>query len=1237
MTKKTRDSALPEGFAEAMTADFGRLDTVTEGLGKRAIEFVLQGHPEAVLLEIANNPQARDVMLVHDYRGHNPVVEAAAKARGVIALAFETLPFEVVKRAGQVYALVTYQSGTYLGVPLWLIAVLRETQTAAGGGVFHSGLPAMRRIWNLPRIEACLTATGEPPVALLHLLYPAKGYYGNQFSPDPADVKQYLASHAPLVLASFDGLDAHSRTKLIEDLAKHELASGLYQDLVFAAALGSAKGPAQAAQIALRTVPQESLFAHVKKAFTAKDGATRRAAAEVAARLAGPDALSLLKAQLEAETAKPVRDTITALMTQVNAAPAAAQAGDPHADLPEGSFAIRAIDGSTIVIPPKSAPWPTPAVSEKVLEPLHVAATAYNAAAAKFDAEREAALQPEYRQYFRPTSMIDSADIHRVLPQINGTSQAGVPLRALFQAAKANQMGFDGSDVRGFFEQPEITIGHIARLADFNHWQSLLATLASPPTLPWVYLAKEMAKPGTDCRVLIETLVPEDAKSGEIVRRLMHRYSSGELDDIPLSFQYHILEHLDLFDQAFGVRPPTGLPIDELAAMRVLAKLDKIPEHLLHPLLNIALSTKKVARAEAQRLLSTAKTIDDAIIARLEDTKKEIRAAAADWLAVRKPPAAIAALRKALKKEKSELGRAAMLSALSKLGEDIAPYFDEKTLLKEAEAGLAKVSKSLDWFPFAALPTLQWANGKPVPAGVVKWWLVLADKLKDPAGNALFELYLDRCKPAGAAQFGMFILKAWIDRDTTSCSDTEANDYAAQQVAQHRQWYTNFKAQGSTYQIPEPNDDQLFKSHKIAKLNQHLFSASDNKGLLAFTIRAPGPEAAAMVRAYVKDHGNKVAQAKSLLTALARNPAPSAIQVVLSVANRIKQKTVQALAGELVADVADRRGWTPAELADRTIPSAGLDEVGVLTLDCGEDRSFRAVYQGEGKLDLQNPQGKSVKALPAPRGDADKDLVAAAKKALAGAKKEIKQTETAQRERFYEAMCVSRLWPLELWTSCLLSHPIAGRMVQRLVWQGLDPEDRVVATFRVLDDGSATDSDDNAVPLDGFAAVRLAHRALMSANDAKTWLAHLKDYEIDALFPQFVRPIYALDDAHKAAVAIEERKGWMIESLKLKSAATKLGYQTGEVGDGGSYMDYVKRFSTGLTINVGFTGSYMGAGTEKIEAALTELTFTKGRGKQIKLADVPPVLMSEAIGDLHALAAAGTGFDKDWQKKAHFG
>ena len=49
---------------------------------------------------------------------------------------------------------------------------------------------------------------------------------------------------------------------------------------------------------------------------------------------------------------------------------------------------------------------------------------------------------------------------------------------------------------------------------------------------------------------------------------------------------------------------------------------------------------------------------------------------------------------------------------------------------------------------------------------MARWWVVLADRLKDPSGHGMFELYLDRLDAADAAALGSHVLRAWIAQDT---------------------------------------------------------------------------------------------------------------------------------------------------------------------------------------------------------------------------------------------------------------------------------------------------------------------------------------------------------------------------------------------------------------------------------------------------------------------------------------
>ncbi len=112
----------------------------------------------------------------------------------------------------------------------------------------------------------------------------------------------------------------------------------------------------------------------------------------------------------------------------------------------------------------------------------------------------------------------------------------------------------------------------------------------------------------------------------------------------------------------------------------------------------------------------------------------------------------------------------------------------------------------------------------------------------------------------------------------------------------------------------------------------------------------------------------------------------------------------------------------------------------------------------------------------------------------------------------------------------------------------------------------------------------------------------------------------------------------MIESFKLRGTATRLGYQRGAAQDGGWFLTYEKAYrEAGLVAEIEFTGSPLPEESRLV--ALQALSFRKlrgdgGAGGQVALGDVPPVLLAECWRDLHDVAAKGTGFDPDWQKKA---
>jgi hypothetical protein len=1075
---------------------------------------------------------------------------------------------------------------------------------------------------------ATLAQDGTDDSALLDFVFSGTGYSPKgPLAQRMPDLSEYLIRNPSRVADAARLFDAEWRIKLCDGLRLLDAVQANVATLV-ECAVGPAKGVREAAMRALSGIEAAVLFAALDPIFEGKSVEPKVHAVALLTQTLGATARPALEARLAANPPKRLADALA-----LNLSALGGDAGVTAADGGGDATRYAAVDGSFVEIPPVPVPErrllhdePFPA---DLREPLWAAIEAFNA-------DRRA-LHENNRAISGKPKQFDSRAADDLM-QVAAGKEAATPISA-GPFAGAYQTARCGQHLQAVLEDPRVTLRHLLRLcnAAAPRWQTgplppLVDTYT--PTVLNKQFKKRMLAELSDLRPMV-TLHPAIGVSAEAFARnvFVHQpWESVEPAIAPFVWPF-LLEQVPLFEESFGVRP---VPKDAATAplpraLAALKLLPKAPQRLLAPLMRVAVTGTKSDRRQARDLIADAPHLDEAIAGLLGDGRGETRADAALWLAERDARGCIPHLRAALKNEKSDKVRASFLSALSALGDDIAPFVGEATLRAEAQAGLKKTgTKGLDWFPFDVLPAVRWADGETVAPEVIRWWVVLANKLKEPGGNPLFEFYFDRMNSDDVAALGSAVLSIFIERDTQRPAESDAIAYAQERVEGQFAAIVRYQK--------DIKREAIYARLKGEFLNQYLQSASDNRGILALATRAPGPDAAGKVRAYLKNHGARTSQAKALASCLAANPHASAIQVVLATANRFKQRSVQEHATALVQSIADARGWTPDELADNTIPSAGLDEDGVFELECGEDRVFTAVLDAGGKLELRNPQGKPAKTLPSVRGDADVEPLKEAKRALASAKKEVAQVFDLQAGRLYEAMCLERTWPAGDWERLLARHPIVRLMCRRLVWLALDSAGAVASSFRPLDDGTLTGPADESIELAGAHAVKLAHRAIVASELSQAWIAHLADYEVAPLFEQFARPVLAPAGDDAARECIVDRRGWMIESLKLRGAATKRGYQAGAAQDGGVFVEYVRRHpGAGLQSEIGFTGSW--AGQENVTAALTDLRFTRlGRhsNQPVPLASVPAVLLSEAWNDYREIANAGSGFDPDWQKKSQY-
>jgi hypothetical protein len=672
-----------------------------------------------------------------------------------------------------------------------------------------------------------------------------------------------------------------------------------------------------------------------------------------------------------------------------------------------------------------------------------------------------------------------------------------------------------------------------------------------------------------------------------------------------------------------------------------IAMLPVLPPALVDRLLELALGPAKGDRALAQQALQQQPDKETRIAAALQSGRAEVRAIAAQWLGRLRHEPAVAALEQALRKEKHDVAKGAMLDALQALGRPLEPYLDRDTLARDAAKVLAKgLPRELERFPFAAMPTVHWADTQAaVPPETLQWLILQAFKQKSPEPNAALRQLCALMLPREREALGQFVLEAWLAEDLRPHEHELALQLARDTA--RGQWHTlpNY-AQYHSETIRSMSEEERVAYYLPGFLRQPAGSAVGSKGLLAVAAACCAERAAAPVQRYLKQwYGTRAAQGKALIAMLAWIEHASATQLMLSIGSRFRTRSFQEEASRQAEALAERRGWSLAELADRTIPSAGFDEGGTLALSYGP-REFTARLLPDFKIELFNPEGKKIAALPESRQDDDEALAKDAKKALSSAKKELKSIVALQTERLYEALCTGRDWPAVDWRDYLLQHPVLRHLVQRLVWlQTL--ADGTQQALRPLDDGSLSDVQDDPVELQEDARVRLAHDSLLGAEASAAWQQHLLDYAIQPLFQQFGRGGYRLSAERAQDSELRDFLGHLIESFALRGRATKLGYSRGSPEDGGWFYTYEKRFpSLGLTAVIEFSGN--GLPEENRTVALRQLSFAaSGDGDRwsrapLPLGQVPPVLLSECYDDLRQIAAEGSGFDPQWEKKSEY-
>jgi predicted DNA-binding WGR domain protein len=621
-------------------------------------------------------------------------------------------------------------------------------------------------------------------------------------------------------------------------------------------------------------------------------------------------------------------------------------------------------------------------------------------------------------------------------------------------------------------------------------------------------------------------------------------------------------------------------------AFEVLAMFPCPPASLRGTLWEIALGTGKKERFVAQTCVERDPQRGPKTVQGLLNRKAEVRAVAAEWLGRQGDAAAAEALTRAIEKETNDSARGAMLTALETLGASIDSYVSRDTLQSEARTGVAaneKTRRALNWLPFGELPRVRWQDtSMEVSPEILEWLVLQSHKLATPDPGALLRRHAASFRADDRQAFGAFVLERWLGEERSGAS------------------------------------------------------AIAHRGILAIAAACCDASIVPSVSRYVRqNYGLCMPQCKALLQMLAWIDDPAVVQFLVSIATRFRTKGIQMEARRLLDVIAEERGWSVDELADRSVPTAGFVGNGTLILDYGP-RQFVARIAGDG-VALFDGNGQAMRSLPEPRGDDDREKARESKEDLADARRELKTTSQLQKSRLYEALCNQRTWVFGDWDRYLNKHPIVGRYCRRLVWSVVGSGPAVL--FRSLDDGSLTSLDDRAVTVDVASQIRIAHASLVGPEASSAWAAHLLDYEVEPVFDQFGRRAYRLADEMEEDTELRDFEGYLLQASVLRGKASALGYERGPFEGHMWFELYRKRFD-GLALEalIYFTGTRP---HEDNVVGLRRLLFasldperkSEQAGDLMPLREVPPVLLSECWNDMRSIAESGSGFDEAWKKK----
>ncbi|RSZ60925.1 DUF4132 domain-containing protein [Massilia atriviolacea] len=347
--------------------------------------------------------------------------------------------------------------------------------------------------------------------------------------------------------------------------------------------------------------------------------------------------------------------------------------------------------------------------------------------------------------------------------------------------------------------------------------------------------------------------------------------------------------------------------------------------------------------------------------------------------------------------------------------------------------------------------------------------------------------------------------------------------------------------------------------------------------------------------------------------ALIDSPYALARVLEISESRKVKSMVLDAAAMALRA-AAKRRKLTLGDLLDELTPDFGLGKGIALTVGA---QTYQVVLQGDLSLRLVDAKGKVSKSLPANKDDSLTQAWDAAASQFKTLSASLKAVAKLQAPRMLAAFVTAKSWSAPRWTHLFLDHALLKIMGRSLIWQTGG------ASFRIAEDFSLLQANDEVFTLPSDAQVTLWHPATASTEEIAAWRSNFADYALTPMIDQTGAPSELPPAASMTKEALLAPAGLKVAQEHFAAIVSKCGYRQGPVGDGPSiewheWLLPAAQLSVRLTN--GYCSPYMMLGSPVEVESITVLA-TGGGYKRVAPASLPKALQATLWSHLQLLDA----------------